>query len=320
MRRQTPRRCCPQAILVLAFVAAGCGGKPANPGPPALCRIPTSVASNQPLGERRLPAPFWFSLMVRGYQSSGAIARPPADCEGQPIQWTADACAADAQVVPIEAAPLGERDLVVSNLGDGQRLVWVQTEHYTDGEAVGPVALAVLDARGASVTTLGVLRAYASHAQLRLERLGDGQILVAEGEACADESDARSCVRGIRIVPVGKRRFVPLDVSEDDGRCQGRAFFPLRAEGTIGEGNHRKSYRIQSSINFAPDAITIQEQLTIGQTSANSADAAASALRRMTAERKIRLLGGRLVAEGPSLLDRWARQERASASSSSSSN
>jgi hypothetical protein len=317
MRRPSPRRSPAAIVVALALAFAGCGGKAANPGPPALCRIPTSVASNQPLAERRLPPPFWFSLMVRGYQASGAIARPAADCEGQPIQWPADTCAVDAQVVPIEAAPLNDRDLVVSNLGDGQRLVWVQTEHYTDGEATGPVALAVLDARGASVTTLGVLRAYASRAQLRLERLGQGQILVAEGEACADENDARSCVRGIRVVPVGKRRFVPLDVAEDDGRCQGRAFFPLRAEGTIGEGPHRKSYRIQSSVNFTPDAITVQEQLTIGQASANSADATASALRRMTAERKIRLTGGRLVAEGPSLLDRWARQERASSTSSS---
>jgi hypothetical protein len=303
--------------LATAALVAACGGKAATPGDTALCRIPTSVGSNQPLAERTLPAPFWYSLLVRGYQSSGAIARPPRDCEGQPIEWTADVCAADAQAVPIEAAPLGDRDLVVSNLGDGQRLVWVQTEHYTDGEALGPVALAVLDARGVSVSTLGVLRAYGSRAQLRLEKLGEGQILVAEGEACADERDARSCVRGIRVVPVGKRRFVPLDVSEDDGRCQGRAFFPLRADGFIGEGARRKSYRIQSSVDFTPEAITIQEQLTIGQTSSTSADAAASAVRRMTAERKIRLSGGRLVAEGPSLLDRWARQERASSSSSS---
>src|SRR6185369_5207664 len=151
-------------------------------------------------------------------------------------EWTADACAADAEAVPLEAAPLGDHDLVVSNLGDGQRLVWVQTEHYTNGEALGPVALAVLDARGVSVNTLGVLRAYGSRAQLRLEPLGQGQILVAEGEACADERDARSCVRGIRVVPAGKRRFVPLDISEDDGRCQGRAFFPLRADGFVGEG------------------------------------------------------------------------------------
>jgi hypothetical protein len=30
----------------------------------------------------------------------------------------------------------------------------------------------------------------------------------------------------------------------------------------------------------------------------------------MTAERRIRYAGGHLIAEGPSLLDRWATQQR----------
>jgi hypothetical protein len=258
-----------------------------------------------------VPAPFWFTLLVRGYQPNGAIARPARDCEGQTVSWNADSCAADAEPALAEPTPLAERDLVVSHLGDGRRLVWAQTDHYVNGEAIGPVALAVFDPTGISVTTLGVLRAYGSRAQLRLEKLGEGEILVAEGEACADENDAATCVRGVRIVPVGRRRFVPLAVSEPDGRCQGRAFFPLRAEGTIGEGARQRSYRIQSSVTFAPDALTVQEQLTIGTGSAVSADAAASAVNRMTAERKIRFTGGRLVAEGPSLLERWAKQLRA---------
>jgi hypothetical protein len=300
------------AVWALLLVGA-CGGKAAAPGEPALCRITTSIAVNKPLEDRTLPAPFWFSLLVRGYQSTGAIARPTRDCEGQLVSWEADACAADAQLTPLESEPLNDGDLVVSHLGEGRRLVWVQTDHFANGEAVGPVALAVFDPRGVSVTTLGVLRAFGARAQLRLEALGDGEVLVAEGEACGDERDARTCVRGIRVVPVGKRRFVALDVSDPSGRCVGRAFFPLRADGTLGEGARRKSYRIQSSVNFAPDALTVQEQLTISQASsdAGSADGTASAVARMTAERHIRLAGGRLVSDEPSLLDRWATQERA---------
>jgi hypothetical protein len=293
--------------MLTVVLALGCG-KPATPGEQPLCRITTSVAGNKPLGDRTMPAPFWFSLLVRGYTATGAIARPARDCEGQLISWPADACAADAEVTPLEAEPLDEHDLVVSHLGEGRRLVWAQTEHYSNGEAMGPVALAVFDPRGVSVTTLGVLRAYGSRVQLRLDRLGDGQVLVAEGDACADEHDPRTCVRGIRLVPVGRRRFVPLDVSDEAGRCLGRAFFPLKFDGTLG----RKSYRVQSSVNFTPDAVTVQESLTIGEGKmGNSADATASAVARMTAERKIRMAGGRLVADGPSLLDRWARQEKA---------
>jgi hypothetical protein len=296
-------------LLLLVAVLVGCGGKAKTPAEQPLCRITTSIAGNKPMVDRTMPAPFWFSLLVRGYTSSGAIARPSRDCEGELATWPADACAAESQVTPLEAEPLGDRDLVISHLGDARRLVWAQTDHFANGEAVGPVALAVFDPRGVSVTTLGVLRAYGSRAQLRLERLGEGQVLVAEGEACADERDARTCVRGIRLVPVGKRRFVPLDLSDEAGRCVGRAFFPLRLEGSRG----RKSYRVQSSINLTKEMVTVQEQLTIAEGSAGvgSADALASAIARMTSERHIRLAGGRLVADQPSLLDQWARQQKA---------
>jgi hypothetical protein len=302
-------------LWTVAALVVGCGGKATTPGEPALCRITTSLGSNKPLADRALPAPFWFSLLVRGYQSNGAIARPPRDCEGQEARWTADHCAADTEVKALEPEPLNDRDLVVSHLGEARRLVWAQTQHYANGEAEGPVALAVFDARGVSVTTLGTLRAFGSRVQLRLEKLGDGQLLVAEGEACADESDARTCVRGIRLVPVGRRHFVALDIADADGRCAGRAFFPLRADGVLGEGARRKTYRLQSSVNFAPDALTVQEQLAIGNPAAGSAsaDAAASAVARMTSERHIRFTGGRLVADAPSLLERWAQQEKARA-------
>jgi hypothetical protein len=299
----------PRILAAAAVLVMGCGATATTPAEQPLCRISTSIGVNKPLADRTLPAPFWFSLLVRGYVPSGAIGRPTRDCEGQLVSWPADACAADAEVKPLDPEPLGENDLVVSHLGEGRRLVWVQTEHFANGEAVGPVALAVFDPRGVSVTTLGVLRAYGSRVQLRMDRLGDGQVLIAEGEACADERDARTCVRGIRLVPVGRRRFVALDVSDEGGRCLGRAFFPLKLDGTLG----RKSYRVQSSVNFAPDAVTVQESLTITEGTSTSADATAAAVAKMTAERRIKMSGGRLVADGPSLLDRWARQERARA-------
>ena len=308
MVRASMRVASPLLLLLAAGTVPACGGKAKTPAEQPLCRITTSIAGNKPLADRALPAPFWFTLMVRGYTPSGAIARPTRDCEGQPVVWPADTCAAESQVTPLEAEPLGDRDLVISHLGEGRRLVWAQTEHFANGEAAGPVALAAFDPTGVSVTTLGVLRAYGSRAQLRLERLGEGQVLVAEGEACADERDARTCVRGIRLVPVGKRRFVPLDLSDEAGRCVGRAFFPLRLEGTRG----RKSYRVQSSVNLTREAVTVQEQLTIGESSAGagSADAMASAVARMTSERHIKLIGGRLVADEPSLLDQWAKQQK----------
>src|SRR4051812_9539416 len=162
--------------LALALVTGsllGCSDKkPVDPANQPLCRITTSLAASKPLADRVLPAPFWFSLLVRGYQSTGAIGRPVRDCEGQLVVWTADECGADRDSASLEPEPLGDHDLVISHLGEGRRLVWAITERFANGEAAGPVALAVFDSRGVSVMAMGVLRAYPNRAQLRFETLG----------------------------------------------------------------------------------------------------------------------------------------------------
>jgi hypothetical protein len=291
--------------------ALGCADVPAvrrAVGEPPLCRINTGYDLDKPLVQRALPAAFWFSLIVRGYEANGDIPRPTHDCQGQVVAWTADACS-EPDTRTLLPTPLSERDIVVSHLGEGRRLVWVITDRFTSGEALGPVALANFDARGVSVDTLGVLRAYPARAQLRLERLGDYMILAAEGEACTDDRDVRSCVQAVRLVPVGRRRFVPLDLTDMQGRCVGRTFFPLHATGSVGQGNRRRSYNLQRNVTFSSDAVLVQEQMNVAQGSviSSSVDAANSAVSRMTLDRRIRVIGGRLVIDEPSLLERLVR-------------
>jgi hypothetical protein len=310
--RATMRFLAPRSAVaaLLSLLVAACGGAVTAKVPydPPLCRMNTGYDLDKPLVQRALPAQFWFSLIVRGYQANGDIPRPTQDCEGQLVAWTADACS-EPDTRTLLPTPLSERDIVVSNLGEGRRLVWVITDRFTSGEALGPVALASFDARGVSVESLGVLRGYPSRAQLRLERLGDYQILAAEGEACTDERDVRSCVQAVRLVPVGRRRFIPMDLTDLQGRCVGRTFFPLNAEGTVGDGNQRRSYRLQRNVTFNSDAVLVQEQMSViqGGWGASSIDAAASAVSRMTADRRIRIIGGRLVIDEPSLIERFTR-------------
>ena len=61
-----------------------------------------------------------------------------------------------------------------------------------------------------------------------------------------------------------------------------------------------------------PTAVVVQEQMTMVQGSWGSAsvDAANSVVSRMTVDRHVRVLGGRLVVDEPSLLERIWRQER----------
>jgi hypothetical protein len=304
-----------RTFAALAMVA-GCG--PAVPRPTLerpLCRLNTGYDLDKPLVQRALPAAFWFTLIVRGYQANGEIPRPTQDCEGQVVAWTADACS-EPDTRSLLPTPLSERDIVVSHLGEGRRLVWVITDRFTSGEAIGPVALTNFDRYGVAVDTLGVLRGYPQRATLRLERLGDYQILAAEGEACTDERDVRSCVQAVRLVPVGRRRFVPMDLTDIQGRCVGRTFFPLNSDGSVGDGARRRSYRLQRNVTFTPDAVLVQEQMSVAQGGSGSfsKDATESAVSRMTVDRRIRVIGGRLVIDEPSLLERFARypaQDRA---------
>ena len=91
MVRASMGPCRHPGTLVAVVLVLGCGGKPTTPAEQPLCRISTSIAGNKPLADRTMPAPFWFTLLVRGYISSGAIARPVRDCEGQLVSWPADA-------------------------------------------------------------------------------------------------------------------------------------------------------------------------------------------------------------------------------------
>jgi hypothetical protein len=85
-----------RVIISVILLLMSCSGHAPPPGPPMLCRIDTSLDATKPLVQRALPSPFWFSLLVRGYQPTGDVPRPVRDCEGRDVRWTADACAAEA--------------------------------------------------------------------------------------------------------------------------------------------------------------------------------------------------------------------------------
>lgn len=284
-------------------------------GESPLCRIDSEIDAATPLPDRTLPGPWWQALVLRDYhainQGMGQVARPARDCTGELVEWVADFCTGEAPPTPRIIDTLTERETIVSNLGGRRRLVWTLVDQLSNGESQGPIALADFDDRGAVVQTIGTLRGYAARADLRLEPMNDGVLLVAEGDACADERDPRSCFRAIRVMVAGHRRFVARDLVDQNGRCAGRAFFPTRAEGLVGSGSRQRRYELRSAVKFTPTAMLVEEQLTLSADTRGfrSSDAAAAAVARMRVDRKIELRGGLLVADGPSLLQRWIAQD-----------
>lgn len=297
------------AALALLCCFAGCGGK--NPPAhtlPGLCRVDTKVGAGTPPGERKIPPPYFAVLMLSGYQASGAavgqVARPARDCTGQIVTWTADACTAARRAEPVEPQPINDKTIFISNAGEGRRLVWVPTDYLDSGEAIGPVALTDFDDGGIVALTMGTLRAFPSRVDMRLEPVGDGQVLVVESERCPEGADAQQCERGTRVLVAGRQRFVGADLVDENGGCAGRAFFPRRLEGEAGEGATRRRYDMRSSVSITKEAIVVHEELTLTRERVRgSADAAAAAVSRLEGERRIALVKGRLVVATPSVLE-----------------
>src|SRR5512138_2693153 len=104
--------------------------------------------------------------------------------------------------------PIGDGDVVVSEVDPKHRLVWIMTSRYASGDALGPVALVELEGKFLKVEAIGSLRGNPQRAKLSILRAGGSTLLVAEGERCTGES-AASCERSARVMPLVGSRFEP---------------------------------------------------------------------------------------------------------------
>ncbi len=301
------------AALALLLATACAPTAPAGPAARVRCALDTRLDGTKPGAERQLPPHYWMTLLLPSYRpkgaSSGEIARPARDCEGQPLEWAADACPIGPAPERAERTEIPNGDLVITHLGGSARLIWAMIDRFANGEALGPVNVTDFDARGVTVRWRGTLRAYPVRPQLRLEKLGGGTVLVAEGETCEREDDPGSCRSGVRLVPLVNTRFVPRDLTDGAGGCLGSTFFPRRQVGTFPPGPRGSRYELDVALTFGTDEVAIQEQLAIQPPSLPGEEAAAAFVKRVQATRTVRLDGGRLVASKRGLLDRWIRQQ-----------
>jgi hypothetical protein len=292
---------------------------PAAPrlAPGVLCSIDLpATGADRPARDRTFAAQTWFGLLLERFQPPGEVARPVRDCTGHMIELENDGCPDDISPSHAIPQPLASRDLVITNLGDARRLVWVITDRLTDGQAEGPIAIVEIAPRAMNVRSLGVLRAYPENVSLRLDKLNGATVAVAEGERCSDPQDPKSCDRAMRILPLIGDRFVAKPLVDDKGVCLGSASVAMRAAGTAGTKGGAK-YQVEASATFSPDAIAIREHLAISQARSTVDPAEGEFVTRVQAERQVTFRGGNLVASGPSVLARWLASQRHKGSSGS---
>ena len=291
-------------------IAAGCQPR-ARPamvaGPARQCTVATTIGADKPVHDRVFPAQYWFALLLQGYQMTGELARPALSCAGTPINLEGDGCPGETSAVRVNPGTIvSNRDVTVVTVTDSRRLVWAVTDRYADGQGEGPVAIVEIEPQGLAVRSSGILRAYPENPSLRLARLGNGTVLVAEGEYC---SKPGSCERATRIMPLVGDRFVAKPLVDDKGACQGPAFFPLHQAG-VAHGRKHAKYEISVSITYGPDSISVREQLGLSGAEPASDTGTGSFVTRVQSERQVTLKDGSLVASAPSILARWLAQQQ----------
>ncbi|HYI02086.1 hypothetical protein [Hyalangium sp.] len=261
------------------------------------------------MSDRVVPTPDdWFALLLHGFdREQGVAASPTVDCSGVPVVWQEplqSECrepGPEAQALP-PPARLTAEDLVLETVRADERLVWVVSRRFSNGEGLGPVGLVERTPRGFVVRALGSLRAYPRQARLRLEENENFKVLVAEGDVCTDDGPP-VCRRMARVLPLRQGRFFAEAVSNSgDGGCLGPAWFPLSREEVLElpNGLHRK-VEFTSTLSVKPEGVVLDEQVVMHNLDPREPSMPPLLYRRAQAQRVLEVKDARLVGTAPSL-------------------
>jgi hypothetical protein len=324
------------SMAIAVFTGACSSQQPQRPAPPlpipALCSIdgPEMRAGAVPT----LRFDQWARLLVRDYRS-GFAASNARDCTNQPIEWRefrgncseycdwpenaqrpeSERCRMPVSDVVAQRA-ITDDDVVVSRISGGLRLVWVITDRFSNGEAVGPVALAEFtEDRHVVVRAMGSLRNYPKRARMRLETVGERRVLVHEGEICPNEEDRTTCRRAARLMLLrttgnNGARFMPEPLRSIHGRCLGPARFEFSrdADTTLDSGWHRK-FTLSSAIQVRVEGVQVHETVLVQDNDPSRPEDPARPYRRAGQDRAVYVMGNTFVASDPSLWSRVLAQD-----------
>lgn len=283
-------RACLLALALLAG-ALGCGHakEPQAFGP---CEMARPQLGGSP---RPLRALDWLHLLVVADMREGGLyaqtlctgeriepAPLPADCEVRSLD----------PGVP-EPVPLTEASVVESMLPDNQRLVWIVTHHFPNGDGFGPVASIVLSQDAVYVGAVGMLRLRPSRVDLKLWQVGNGYVLMAAGESCEDTRKAATCRRASNLMVFDNRRYHSSPIRRTgSNECIDVPWIEHRREAdlTLDNGWNRH-IRAIASLDHDERYVVVTEQVDIADTDPAHPDTPARDVRRIDGERFIHVEG-----------------------------
>lgn len=253
-----------------------------------------------------VPPEVWFGLILKSFNAkTGEPTRPVLDCTNRPLEIQDEQVATCVQPetppVALPPRPLdGDQDLELIGLEEGKALVWVRTEYFEDGDALGPIAVAEFRKNGIAVRALGALRANPNRVRMRIEPMGEGTVLVVESMVCPPDDPAK-CAKVMRLLPQEGARFVerPL-LDAETGACLGPATFVMnRFEEIAREDGIVRRFELARTFKFEEGVVTVDEQVLIKDIDPEQPDAPPAIFRKAQIERVLKLDGEGLKTTEP---------------------
>lgn len=272
----------------------------------AVCSSEVEGGEAEETQSQNVPADVWFRLVLKNYNAkTGEPARPARDCTNKPLvveDETVAACITPedpAAALPPRALD-GEKDLELIGIDEGKALVWVRTDYFEDGDALGPVAIAEFRKAGIALRAVGALRANPNRIRMRLEPMGETTVLVVESMVC-EVDDPNKCARVMRLLPQEGNRFVerPL-LDEETEACLGAATFPLSREADVQrEDGTIRRFELVRTFKFEEGTVSVSEQVTIKDIDPATPDEPPVVFRKAQLERTLTLGSGGLRTAEP---------------------
>lgn len=275
-------------------------------GPMAVCAFEVEGAEAEEVQSQDVPADVWFALILKNYNAkTGEPVRPALDCTSKPMVVEDEVVA--ACITPEEPAaelpprPLdGDKDLEIIGLDEGKALVWVRTNYFDNGDALGPVAIAEYRSNGLAIRAIGALRANPNRVRMRLEPMGEATVLVVESMVC-DVDEPNKCARVMRLLPRELNRFVERPLIDDETEaCLGAATFPLSRELEVARDNGIvRRFELVRSFDFEDGTVSVSEQVTIKDIDPEHPDEPPVVFRKAQLQRTLELADGSLRTAEP---------------------
>lgn len=288
----------PGALALLACASTHCA---------TATRQASICASDRPSDpQKREPTnDEWVALLLRGQDR---------DCRGMKLEAKRlpDKCSeVPAEGDPLPLRPVTDEDVIVNRVDRNRRLVWIITERFSNGDGLGPLALAELGSDGIAIVALGTLRAMTDGVRLHLHPVGDGrkagEIVTAEGEYCPS-ANRTTCRRSLVLMARRSTAFTNEHIEDPNGRCLGPAKIDLsRLVSSDIERGWKREASLAVSATYAPEGIMLHELVTIREFDPKRMDATMKEVKRAEDERAIKWTDGLLVVGQTALWDRVSK-------------